>query len=131
MKPCPGRINPICIERKHNHRPFQRETLDEIYLSSCVHLNIDVIESRVVALVHFNVKLRGVLKHKVMNGSEVTIHETKEVRPQILVRQPFLIIEKNQDPPMVATTVYLASSRQLNVCASVKGNKVLIVSWPL
>ncbi len=96
-------------------------------MGSGVNFYIDIEQLAIVAMVHFQMELSGILHHEVMDSSEVAIHHSYQVRSGVLVREVFFIVEEQEHPPMIASSVNFASALDFDVSAAPERQEILVI----
>ena len=94
--------------------------LEQIYLGRRIDFNVQIVDLGLIAIIHLNVELSGVLEDEIVDDGVTTSVEMHHVRASAFVRQVLFVVEKAEDPPMVTSPIDLTTSADCQVIAVVE-----------
>lgn len=80
-----------------------------------------------MTVVHLDVELCCVFEYQIVYLGKVAVNESYEVWTRVALREKLFVVEEEQHPPMVASSIYLPSPMQRDMRTAPEGEEVFEV----
>lgn len=90
----------------------------------CIYLDVQVEYLSLVGMINLHMERRRVLQNQIVNFKPGTVDQIEHMRSVILIVHQFLIIQKDQHPPMIPSAINFATSTYLKILAIVELKKI-------